>query len=97
MKSSGHCEDVLRPSLDAAASVDSWQLRCSGAGHRSCSSPVLERGLQMRGWAMVEVTQRLDTIVVPGHAGSLTPLQPPPPPALVTAYRHTGFSGILLS
>ena len=54
---------------------------------------MLERGLQMRGWAMVEVTERLDTIVVPGHAGSLTPLQPPGPGhSIGTTMVSPGFS-----
>ena len=54
-----------------------------------------KRGLLMRGRAMVEVTQRLDTIVVPGHAGSLTltPLQPPGPGhSIGTTMVSPGFS-----
>ena len=42
--------------------------------------------------AGLEVTQRLDTIVVPGHAGSLTPPSPPGPGHSIGTMVSPGFS-----
>ena len=92
MKSGGHCEDVLlRPSLDAAASVDSWQLRCSGpaieAAARQCWSVVCKCGAGAGGHPASRHhccarTRRVTDTTVTTRAGQ---------------HRHYGFSRIRLS